>query len=970
MSDLINTRFTELEIRKQLHQFVRRVEQIVAPYLYAAGVEDDHHSSKMRSDIVISCQLVLYNPAGKTDLYRVFDLCHERSRYSRMHEEYFKKPVNKSIVSIFQGPAFIDRGWLTKNLHPQNRTSSGLELDYLEHVANATYENFRDEKECDEQWENWAALMFQIYPFAKSVFSENLPIRLSQDLELYSAIFLSFLYDIDASQRQILALRSSKFLASIALTDLVPELYKNIEKQATRAAISQVMARNMSHNIGSHVLSKFKAKEDILTNNSIQTYTAQAGKTIGKKKAGVELQLFHQYRGTAYEDLYKNEELRNENQIAYFNDYLKNRMDFLADVATSDPVMENSLFFRSEIFKGFDRNRILLNRISGVSDPGLIFSTELCVAAELKNTEDIPLSMTNDILGAQALYIILENIIRNVCKHSKPTVRQKQDLIFTIKISDWNKNKAFYEISIYDNLPKKWIKKPKRPEDDEIGDLLVKRNTSFTDTILKDEGREVRPTSLGTIEMDVCAAYLRCLPIDTVEKDDYKLEFCGDGRPHGNDGHQHDLGTVVNNTDPEKPRLMFAYKQPYKKSKNRFTLGYKFYIGKPKQVLVIDDKDNPFQIAGVDKENLQTYGIVPLRLPELTKRLDDGEVFKHQFIYFHSEVEALDPKYSASLPKRTVNKLDNESFPSVQDFMGRMWETYAINHFLPNRSSVLIENSSTVREIANIEGHLNNGTPECTSLGRILIDDHNRAWCQGCFVKPNPQCQCRLEFYQGPPSLRYYDMACGHSRVRKYREEIRSEFFDGVDLIAKAEYLEVVFSKIVVLDERIQENLVGKVRKKYEANDLKTDFYRYFRKQGLVIPLIPQPNQTANAADLNAANFGRITNRKDVAYKIKRFITKEVVDAQFCVLHLGLVEKMLDSNAKKNDAAIFGMIRRLFNNIPNFEDKLIITSGRGTPNNLPKEISFVPLAPVQNAIETVFDKFVLTKLLFNARRTS
>lgn len=37
---------------------------------------------------------------------------------------------------------------------------------------------------------------------------------------------------------------------------------KSVIEQATRAAISQVMARNMSHNIGSHVMSKFKDIKD------------------------------------------------------------------------------------------------------------------------------------------------------------------------------------------------------------------------------------------------------------------------------------------------------------------------------------------------------------------------------------------------------------------------------------------------------------------------------------------------------------------------------------------------------------------------------------------------------------------------------------------------------------------------------------------------------------------------------------
>lgn len=46
------------------------------------------------------------------------------------------------------------------------------------------------------------------------------------------------------------------------LNDDLEEKNHNLKSQAIRAAISQVMARNMSHNIGSHVMSKFKDIKD------------------------------------------------------------------------------------------------------------------------------------------------------------------------------------------------------------------------------------------------------------------------------------------------------------------------------------------------------------------------------------------------------------------------------------------------------------------------------------------------------------------------------------------------------------------------------------------------------------------------------------------------------------------------------------------------------------------------------------
>jgi predicted Rossmann-fold nucleotide-binding protein len=61
------------------------------------------------------------------------------------------------------------------------------------------------------------------------------------------------------------------FLYNQTLTELHERLTEDLKNQATKAAISQVMARNMSHNIGSHVLSKFKDKSDMLNVSSLAT---------------------------------------------------------------------------------------------------------------------------------------------------------------------------------------------------------------------------------------------------------------------------------------------------------------------------------------------------------------------------------------------------------------------------------------------------------------------------------------------------------------------------------------------------------------------------------------------------------------------------------------------------------------------------------------------------------------------------
>ena len=112
---------------------------------------------------------------------------------------------------------------------------------------------------------------------------------------------------------------------------------------ATRAAISQVMARNMSHNHGSHVLAK------------LTTSAALSDEIILKRtKYSPICRFARKDKGDTKEEL-----------LAQFLLYQKQRMDFLADIATNTPTLENTKFLLKDILAGLDRNKILLEHISG-----------------------------------------------------------------------------------------------------------------------------------------------------------------------------------------------------------------------------------------------------------------------------------------------------------------------------------------------------------------------------------------------------------------------------------------------------------------------------------------------------------------------------------------------------------------------------------------------------------------------------
>ncbi|MBK8808625.1 MAG: hypothetical protein IPO21_19130 [Bacteroidales bacterium] len=123
-------------------------------------------------------------------------------------------------------------------------------------------------------------------------------------------------------------------------------------------------------------------------------------------------------------------------QISIFNNYVKCRMDYLADISFGTPLMQTNKYAYADLFKELDKVRLLLEHISGLDD----FEFEIKFkknGEDLKESNDLLVAIPNDILGTQAFYNILENIIRNSAKHSdKSKLVGKNNVVFTVNFMD------------------------------------------------------------------------------------------------------------------------------------------------------------------------------------------------------------------------------------------------------------------------------------------------------------------------------------------------------------------------------------------------------------------------------------------------------------------------------------------------------------------------------------------------------
>lgn len=696
------------------------------------------------------------------------------------------------------------------------------------------------------------------------------------------------------------------FVYNLGFKEVKQIYYKGIEdkhtnemkREASRAAISQVMARNMSHNIGSHVLSRYKSIADF------RSETIEEPLQYKAEKLNVNPLLnssFVSHQGVSA-----------ATQRAYFNEYLKNRMDFLADVATTDPTLESHLYLLKDVLAGLDKNRILLNRISGL-DSGIEFDIEVYLKkdnGELlaiqsdDSSNDRPLAIPNDILGCQAFYIIIENIIRNVTKHSKADERSRgaKTLKFLIKVvlERYRENPGYYEVSIYDSFHETPAK---------MSEIVEKRNAMIRDTVLDARTNKLRVVGLGTVEMVVCAAYLRRVPLDLIENDFYKL----------NDQRYAERKGV------KIPNVIYAYS--HKVENQKASLGYKFYIRVPQKLLVIDDH-NYLDLSLEEFDKYRAEGITILKSEDLR---NDWE-YSHEFLIWLNDKTTFAGfyrKHKTTLPQRVLVKGEHFAEDELRsgDLTEVTWEIYLRELFHRKKIKGFRISRSTSAETKHYPSHEPNG------LTDVFIDDHDLHW----------------ENFQDDDHT-YYEMCCSHHRLQKLDLAVAGDLM---------RYLESVLTGVIIIDERIQANVAtAKYADRLPLKD-------YFEKMNILIP-------TEDQVNLNKLSFNEKKDnvegqlRDYLGSKLKTENSSRAPAADFCVLHLGIIEKLFSKSVPVTPEMVREKITSL---VGGNVDRVIITTGRGKPTNISPEFRYIPLAIIQNCIDTLFDKSMLVTALYNARRS-
>lgn len=303
-------------------------------------------------------------------------------------------------------------------------------------------------------------------------------------------------------------------------------------RSALRSAVSAIMGRNMSHNIGSHVLARYGSviRDDLIPAEKGHTDHRADFLSYLQRRMDLLAEMATSGQAHWWQNLSLAEQISRLNYQAQQERFRQNPKSACykekkeEQETSSEPpagagagCLECAANMRRH--KGHGKP-ILLTYITGKES--LLASVEYgmpmqCITpiegccehryvADVKGMEDLRFSCPGGEVGVHALYIILENVIRNSARHGSTTRRFVQLFVMAVK----DKDGEDIQLKIID--PGSLLEQHDAKEES----LPEKINRILCESLLDDYGLPA-PGNWGVREMQICAQYLAGLPLSDLE---------------------------------------------------------------------------------------------------------------------------------------------------------------------------------------------------------------------------------------------------------------------------------------------------------------------------------------------------------------------------------------------------------------------------------------------------------------------
>lgn len=396
---------------------------------------------------------------------------------------------------------------------------------------------------------------------------------------------------------------------------------KQINKKSSELAATAIMSRNMSHNLGSHVISYVKQSLSSVDNMFKDKVLAQLSKdeTEGNQSLPFLLGLGH------------------------FFSYLQERQDFIATIATDYFPHYSTINFKDHIYdelnpdKRYQRHserqeleidNILLGNIAQSEGLGRSISptrnTHLAdivlkfrafngdtpnsgsdAEKSLEEMRRYDLSIPGGVVGRQAIFSIVENVIRNAAKHGNWREAEKLELTFDIyDFHDIDSGRVSADDNVDDKslslqeVLQKYYFSAKDKYDNYV--ITLTDNLSVSKESLGNLRRALSEKYIdpltGTInngnkglkEMRISSAWLRAIDEGNSE---FTLSYLSERNEFLNDeGFQNDKNWYYKADDTKNRLAPLVYARISKSDEGTQRLQYIFCVPIPKKVAVVSDE--------------------------------------------------------------------------------------------------------------------------------------------------------------------------------------------------------------------------------------------------------------------------------------------------------------------------------------------------------------------------------------------
>ena len=719
---------------------------------------------------------------------------------------------------------------------------------------------------------------------------------------------------------------------------------------ATRSAVATIMSRNMSHNIGSHVLARLSSSDGF---NKILNGEQRPEQRLATLLA----------------------------HVSELNAYLRTRMDFIADVATGTPTARIAMRLHRDVLSHLYHHRqetgdqrqehdaerssqvLLLNYISGIEDINI---RNLEIEFESPEDSDPVIAWSNGVLGEHALFTIIENVIRNSAKHAYNEKGTHRKLSLSVQANRLPNFPDLVEIRIHDNIP---LNDPAR--------LIREMNERIRQPILEDDGG-IHPLYWGMKEMKICAAYLRGVPHEEIDQPVYN--------PAGERGKRR---------DDSVPPLLEAV--GHENGAAAPCLAYRFYLPLPKHAFILDSDGALGTEATPDRvKDLERHGIDF----DASGSVSDVTVVPHDFLVVAGNAgQTSGSGHQNNLPLRVLHLGDSPELANMartllrsgktggSEFVNDLWLQWIRHRYDGLSLAFLFEKFSQtaadrwqkladdgfplhVRAIGSKLLNLRNGFGAADRL--VVYERHGWQLQHGPVMLKEVGREGSPRYLYG---THFYDPH-GNRHVISQALDNPPPNIEQRRRLA-LELLEAGACGIILLDERLQElaSSMSRFETYGSRRFMLRDLLRYNR--------IFIPDRPENEEEPTGSMRVNLDHPREWESNLKEWLgqfnaawreeaadgTTEVIghNVSFLVVHLGVLEKMFPSEGGpgKQKAKIKAQI-------DDWESKgmtVIVTSGRGSPPVV-KEIGcrFLHYSQIARHVLEFRSKFNLCKALFAARR--